>query len=111
MKKIMFFPFISLCVSVYCYLAVRFYYISSFYWEGVMFTLGYDLLTPEEEFISAVKTLGPIILLLILLIGICFYGKHHFEKWGWKERCGVFLFAVLGIALDIAFFVIWKKLN
>lgn len=110
MKKVIFFPFISICVSVYSYLAVRFYYFSSWFWKDVTFFGGGNR-TLEERFFDNVEALSPIVFLVILLIGVCFFGKNHFEKWGWKERCGVLFFAVLGIALDIAFVVLWKKLN
>lgn len=102
MKKAIFFSFISIFASVYSYLAVRFYYLSSWIWSDVTF-LGGNTPNSKERFWDNVEGLSPIIFLIILLIGVCFYGKHHFEKWGRKERCGVFLFAVLGIALDFAF--------
>lgn len=85
------------------------YYLSSFFWNNLTILGG--PLTFKEQFIDAVEGYSPIVFLIILLIGTSFYGKRHFKVWGWKERCGVFFSAVLGIVLDIAIVLIWKRLN
>lgn len=110
MKKLGFFSLIVICVSLYSCLVTRYYYIGLLFLKNVTFLSGHSQ-TPKERFFDYVEALSPVVLLVILLISICSYGKHHFDNWGWKARCGVFFFAVLGIALDIALFMIWKKFN